>query len=68
MWKIFFDSTFLQFIIGLWGEIRQWNDGTTIVQKTHDASKHHVLKVLFLHKLSFNGHRKNQISLNWTQN
>ena len=32
-------------ILGLWGEIRQWNDGTTIVQKTHDASEHHVLKV-----------------------
>ena len=31
--------------IGLWGEIRQWNDGTTVVQKTHDASKHHVQKV-----------------------
>ena len=30
---------------GLWGEIRQWNDGTTIVQKTHDASKHHVIEV-----------------------
>ena len=32
--------------IGLWGEIRQWNDGTTIVQKTHDASKHHVIEVI----------------------
>jgi hypothetical protein len=31
-------------MFGLWGEIRQWNDGTTLVQKTHDASKHHVLK------------------------
>jgi len=29
---------------GLWGEIRSWEDGTTIVQKTHDASKHHVTK------------------------
>ena len=29
---------------GLWGEIRSWEDGTTIVQKTHDASKHHVQK------------------------
>jgi len=29
---------------GLWGEIRSWEDGTTIVQKTHDASEHHVLK------------------------
>lgn len=27
---------------GLWGEIRSWEDGTTIVQKTHDANKHHV--------------------------
>ena len=31
-------------MFGLWGEIRQWNDGTPIVQKTHDASKHHVQK------------------------
>jgi hypothetical protein len=29
---------------GLWGEIRSWEDGTTIVQKTHDSNKHHVLK------------------------
>jgi len=27
---------------GLWGEIRNWEDGTTIVQKTHDANQHHV--------------------------
>jgi len=29
---------------GLWGEVRVWNDGTTIVQKTHDASPFHVQK------------------------
>ena len=32
-------------ISGLWGEIRSWEDGTTIVQKTHDANKHHVQTV-----------------------
>lgn len=31
-----------RFFAGLWGEIRSWRDGTTIVQKTHDASQHHV--------------------------
>ena len=39
-------------ILGLWGEIRKWDDGTTIVQKTHDASKHHVLKVYFEHSIN----------------
>ena len=29
---------------GLYGEIRDWADGTTLVQKTHDASKAHVQK------------------------
>lgn len=29
---------------GLWGEIRNWADGTTIVQKTHDANEAHVTK------------------------
>ncbi len=33
---------------GFWGEIRGWQDGTTIVQKTHDASKNHVIQVLFI--------------------
>ncbi|CAB4055931.1 unnamed protein product [Lepeophtheirus salmonis] len=28
---------------GMWGEIRPWNDGSTLVQKTHDASHGHVL-------------------------
>ena len=23
---------------GYWGEVRDWRDGTTIVQKTHDSS------------------------------
>ena len=32
-------------ILGLWGEVRAWNDGTTVVQKTHDASKGHVQEV-----------------------
>ena len=27
---------------GLWGEIRDWKDGTTIVQKTHDHHPDHV--------------------------
>jgi len=27
---------------GLWGEIRDWQDGTTIVQKTHDSHPNHV--------------------------
>lgn len=27
---------------GLWGEIRDWQDGTTIVQKTHDSHPDHV--------------------------
>ena len=35
--------------LGLWGEIRSWEDGTTIVQKTHDASEHHVLKVFIIY-------------------
>ena len=39
------------FITGLWGEIRSWEDGTTLVQKTHDASKHHVQKVRNLKKM-----------------
>ncbi len=30
---------------GFYGEIRDWRDGTTLVQKTHDASPDHV-KVL----------------------
>ena len=29
-------------LIGFWGEIRDWRDGTTLVQKTHDASRAHV--------------------------
>ena len=33
--------------LGLWGEIRNWEDGTTIVQKTHDANQHHVQVVSF---------------------
>ena len=41
-------------ISGLWGEIRKWDDGTTIVQKTHDASKHHVLKVYFVYSINKN--------------
>lgn len=32
------------FFKGFWGEIRNWKDGTTILQKTHDASEHHVLE------------------------
>ncbi len=32
---------------GFWGEIRNWKDGTTLVQKTHDASEHHVLHVRY---------------------
>ena len=43
--KILIIIYFLLLFIGLWGEIRSWEDGTTIVQKTHDASKHHVTKV-----------------------
>jgi len=27
---------------GLWGEMRDWQDGTTIVQKTHDCHPDHV--------------------------
>lgn len=27
---------------GLWGEIRSWEDGTTIVQKTHDSDINHI--------------------------
>ena len=27
---------------GLWGEMRDWEDGTTIVQKTHDCHPDHV--------------------------
>lgn len=36
---------------GLWGEIRDWSDGSTIVQKTHDASKAHVLNVGVLEQM-----------------
>ena len=31
--------------LGLWGEIRDWRDGSTIVQKTHDAEGGHVTEV-----------------------
>lgn len=31
-------------MFGLWGEMRGWQDGTTLVQKTHDASQDHVQK------------------------
>ena len=31
--------------LGLWGEIRDWREGSTIVQKTHDADDRHVLEV-----------------------
>ena len=31
--------------LGLWGEIRDWRDGSTIVQKTHDAEGGHVTQV-----------------------
>ena len=39
------DNNLIWSISGLWGEIRSWEDGTTIVQKTHDANKHHVQAV-----------------------
>ena len=29
-------------MFGFWGEIRDWRDGTTAAQKTHDASPGHV--------------------------
>ena len=31
--------------LGLWGEIRDWREGSTIVQKTHDAEGRHVTEV-----------------------
>ena len=37
---------------GFLGEIREWNDGTTIVQKTHDAGQGHVQQVWRLQKLN----------------
>ena len=43
-------------ISGLWGEIRSWEDGTTIVQKTHDANKHHVQTVRKLNIHCDRGH------------
>ena len=43
-------------ISGLWGEIRSWEDGTTIVQKTHDANKHHVQTVRKLNIFCDHGH------------
>ena len=30
--------------LGLWGEIRDWREGSTIVQKTHDADGRHVME------------------------
>ena len=30
--------------LGLWGEIRDWREGSTIVQKTHDADGKHVME------------------------
>ena len=38
-WMVFNDAFVC---VGFWGEMRGWSDGTTIVQKTHDASKDHV--------------------------
>ena len=32
---------------GYWGEIRDWRDGTTIVQKTHDSGPELIRLVFF---------------------
>jgi hypothetical protein len=32
-------------MFGLWGEIRDWEEGSTIVQKTHDAGEEIVKEV-----------------------
>ena len=29
-------------MMGFWGEIRDWRDGTTIVQKTHDGGAQYI--------------------------
>ncbi|TRY81105.1 hypothetical protein TCAL_07795 [Tigriopus californicus] len=54
---------------GLWGEIRNWADGTTIVQKTHDANEAHVTKVLVLHyeNVKSNPEREMRKVLNFLQ-
>ena len=37
--------------LGLWGEIRDWREGSTIVQKTHDADGKHVMEASIPHSL-----------------
>ena len=37
---------------GYWGEIRDWRDGTTIVQKTHDSGPE-LIRLVFLISISF---------------
>merc|ERR1711936_70942 len=32
-------------VMGYWGEIRHWRDGTTIVQKTHDGDAQYIREV-----------------------
>ncbi len=39
-------------MFGLWGEIRNWEDGSTIVQKTHDAGEDHVKIVSLIERLA----------------
>ena len=29
-------------MMGFWGEIRDWKDGTTVVQKTHDGGAQYI--------------------------
>ena len=29
-------------MMGFWGEIRDWRDGTTVVQKTHDGGAQYI--------------------------
>ena len=45
LWESLCINDLCVLFLGLWGEIRSWEDGTTIVQKTHDANKHHVQEV-----------------------
>ena len=53
---LIFQTVKIWSISGLWGEIRSWEDGTTIVQKTHDANKHHVQTVRKLNIFCDHGH------------